>query len=398
MKISIRFFSLLILLIFSFNIFPTTRTTQATKELLRRHFPRPLYTLKRKAKEIILKRKRSFRNFLRNLTKKPLSLDKEDFAKLTDEEFLYAYRHALSLRDSEGRIVLSNWIAHKLIDECTKRFDLEGQGYTYDNFDQKGIKEIVKFYQTINPGFDQIQTKFIFSKEENLPESILQDKGKVLYILDLDMNDDAIHHVTMMFADHDSKHVLAFDSLGMLQPEAESYEAFFGSDYRIYYSSARLQHDTRNCMIFAVLVAHRILGYGSEFFSRLETTSDSLNPIPETVLLQQTLRGVEKYDSWFQFVKSQPTEAELTTVQENFLRTFTEVNTLPYEQEIMKSFSKDWLPLLHNNRDYLDYVSKNKMKLQGSIGGLREEKPGQTRNFYLDRLRMKLLYYMAQTS
>ena len=78
-----------------------------------------------------------------------------------------------------------------------------------------------------------------------------------------------------------------------------------------------------------------------------------------------------------------------------FWRYKRKVNALKREIAAIKSFRDDWLPILHKDRRYLDRVSGVEERLRKTDGGIRVTSDGKEQNFLMERMRLRMLYYMA---
>lgn len=60
-----------------------------------------------------------------------------------------------------------------------------------------------------------------------------------------------------------------------------------------------------------------------------------------------------------------------------------------------ESFRDDWLEMLHKDREYLAGIANIRGKLSASDGAIRVDETGKEQNFLMERMRLRMLYYMA---
>ena len=120
-----------------------------------------------------------------------------------------------------------------------------------------------------------------------------------------------------------------------------------------------------------------------------------MNPLPECVLWIQSLSEIRKYDRWFEFIYNFPSSYELQRLKHSFDQSY--IAYLNNEEELSeaKAFRDDFLPLLHKDRHYLESVRHNEERLRESLTSLALNDQGNPINFFVNRLRMRYLYYLA---
>ena len=372
------------------------------------------------AEETLLLESEKLKSALEKFYKDPLGyLDSEesedDLEDLNDQEFLTFFRKASTVQDAQGRSTLSQDSEDLLVQELVDRFQLEDDGYKGDNFDKDGIAKIIEYYSVFYPHFSEATIVNLFRSNGKIPQlDNVLESGQVFYVQDLGMKRKVTNHLSLIFADYDQKKAYLFDSIGLGDAEIEEYQKAFGKQFKLYYSTAKIQNDGENCMFFVTEAIRIIAEDPEDFFARLEQIpgKDNLYGFdcvhPEFLVLSQSLSHIKAYENCYDFIKSNR-ELSLESLQKKFRKTYIkplkkklkeaslkkEKESLQYSLDELKSFVSVWLPILHADADYLESVSSVKEKLENIPGVIRVTESGKEQNGLYSSLRMQALYYMG---
>ncbi|SCA58346.1 hypothetical protein AB751O23_AA_00150 [Chlamydiales bacterium SCGC AB-751-O23] len=421
----------------------TESEEEATKKIqlnIRRKITNPA-KLSLKAKKEEYKKDPNFIEVLNQIDRGSPEELKEKLLTLTKEQFLFTFRHLTKNKDPQGRLIIGDEIQKVFEKHLIDQLSLKDSGFTdYKTFDTQGISELVEYYKLAYSELDNCEITTLLNTQENW-EGVKEGTGENFFIVDQDCNGKDVFHVTGLYVNYDNKTAYFFDSLGdsffskdsnikIIQKIRKS----LGEEFVVISGTVSIQKDLQNCMLFAMSCLRSIAKSGPSFSTRLKLIADSSNEneilqhslIPETVIMAQSMSIVKKYDDWFSLIENHSPDSNLDDLGHYFNNTFKspllaklqELKTKTKKKGIVKkkteskpkdkkeeeikkqiqeltSFRNLWLKVLHEDRELLSRVSNQTGTLRENDGAIRLNESGKEENFLIQRMRLRVLYYMA---
>lgn len=267
-----------------------------------------------------------------------------DLARLTPDQFLFAFRYLVSRRDDQGRLLMNTDVQKAFEKHLIDTFKLEGAGFdSYRTFDVQGIAELVEYYKLVCPDLSKYKDCKIVSlfNEKEGWNPIQQGSEERFFLADMTFKGKTIGHVVGLYVNYDKKVAYYFDSLGVVAAqEVKAIQEKLGGGFTIMTGKTGIQHDGHNCMVFATACMANIAQSRDSFSQRLCDMAASSKEkvilqeslIPEALMMAQSLSLLTKYDTWFSLIGSFSPESELNDITNKFNQTVV----APIDEELKK--------------------------------------------------------------
>jgi hypothetical protein len=274
---------------------------------------------------------------------------------LTDPQFLSAFRYLVSRRDEKGNTIINKSVQKVFEKYLIDQFSIKGSGFEeYDTFDVKGISELVEYYKLVCPELDRCDITTLFAPPEEWGE-ISIGTGEKFFLADDSSDGITIAHVQGLYVNYDDKTAYFFDSLGGSKQSIKIIREKLGPDFTIVTGTTKIQHDSHNCMVFAITCMANIAKSAASFSARLQAVANSSESkeilqqatIPEAIMMTQSLSLLNKYDQWISLVQESHPDRDLEGLFENFNQNFLEpltakVAELQKNEEELRSVGEEF--------------------------------------------------------
>ncbi len=382
---------------------------------------------------------------------------KELLLKLDGEQLLFCFRRMLNKKNEKRIINFTEEMEASFEEALVMKFEMLGKGYQsgaysfLGHLDQTGVKDLIEYYKILYPSLSRegLTIKTLFRNDNKWDDIAPMGKeGEYFFIEDISRgkDDGTFFHATMLYVNYDKKIAYHFNSLsGGID---EEISAALGAEFQLQSHVPSLQKDVSNCMVFAATCMVRIAERGPKFLEDLPNDPGILQSIPpEFVTMSQSLSLIQKYDGWFEFVRrnektnpEQLTEMFLSSNNiagkksrmdeikakleeggeffeidkiyshekrrshpqyKNYMNILVERSQLWKEIAEIEGFAREWLHKLQNDTEFLARVGSPLAKLEqadGSIISRDLDGEMKSQNFLINRMKLRVLYYMATKS